>query len=137
MSPRDPGRTLVGTSSRPQGGDGPMSGLRTLFDKLWSDHVIVVSPQGEDLLYVDFNLINEGQSFLAFDQLRMEGRKSRRPRQHLAVTDHTCRPSTGRSAPPACTIPRSGVSSRCSTRTRRNSRCRISAGIIVTRALRM
>jgi len=32
--------------------------------------VIVVSPQGEELLYVDFNLINEGQSFLAFDQLR-------------------------------------------------------------------
>jgi len=65
-----------------------MSGPRTLFDKIWSDHVIVVSPQGEDLLGVDFNLINEGQSFLAFDQLRMEGRKSRRPQQHLAVTDH-------------------------------------------------
>jgi 3-isopropylmalate/(R)-2-methylmalate dehydratase large subunit len=65
-----------------------MSAHRTLFDKIWSDHVIVVSPQGEDLLAVDFNLINEGQSFLAFDQLRIEGRKSRRPQQHLAVTDH-------------------------------------------------
>ena len=64
-----------------------MSG-RTLFEKIWSDHVIVISPQGEELLYVDFNLINEGQSFLAFDQLRMEGRSSRRPQQHLAVTDH-------------------------------------------------
>jgi 3-isopropylmalate/(R)-2-methylmalate dehydratase large subunit len=61
---------------------------RTLFEKIWSDHVIVVSPQGEALLYVDFNLINEGQSFLAFDQLRIEGRGSRRPQQHLAVTDH-------------------------------------------------
>jgi len=61
---------------------------RTLFEKVWSDHVIVVSPQGEELLYVDFNLINEGQSFLAFDQLRMEGRTARRPQQHLAVTDH-------------------------------------------------
>ena len=61
---------------------------RTLFEKIWSDHVIVVSPQGEALLYVDFNLINEGQSFLAFDQLRMEGRTARRPQQHLAVTDH-------------------------------------------------
>ena len=48
----------------------------------------MVSPQGEELLYVDFNLINEGQSFLAFDQLRIEGRTSRRPQQHLAVTDH-------------------------------------------------
>ena len=61
---------------------------RTLFEKIWSDHVIVVSPQGEALLYVDFNLINEGQSFLAFDQLRMEGRTARRPQQHRAVTDH-------------------------------------------------
>ena len=48
-----------------------MTTPRTLFEKIWSDHVIVVSPQGEALLYVDFNLINEGQSFLAFDQLRI------------------------------------------------------------------
>jgi 3-isopropylmalate/(R)-2-methylmalate dehydratase large subunit len=61
---------------------------KTLFGKVWDDHVIVTSPQGEDLLYVDFNYINEGQSFLAFDQLRLEGRKSARPQQHLAVTDH-------------------------------------------------
>jgi 3-isopropylmalate/(R)-2-methylmalate dehydratase large subunit len=61
---------------------------RTLFEKIWAEHVIVVSPQGEELLYVDFNMINEGQSFLAFDQLRMEGRTSRCPQQHLAVTDH-------------------------------------------------
>jgi 3-isopropylmalate/(R)-2-methylmalate dehydratase large subunit len=46
-----------------------MSG-HTLFEKVWDDHVVVRSPQGEELLYVDFNMINEGQSFLAFDQLR-------------------------------------------------------------------
>ena len=50
-----------------------MSG-RTLFEKVWSDHVVVRSPQGEELLYVDFNMINEGQSFLAFDQLGDTGR---------------------------------------------------------------
>ena len=61
---------------------------RTLFEKVWTDHVIVPSSQGEELLYVDFNMINEGQSFLAFDQLRMEGRTTRCPQQHLAVTDH-------------------------------------------------
>jgi 3-isopropylmalate/(R)-2-methylmalate dehydratase large subunit len=61
---------------------------RTLFEKVWHDHVIVRSPQGEELLYVDFNMINEGQSFLAFDQLRIEGRTARHPQQHLAVTDH-------------------------------------------------
>jgi len=65
-----------------------MSGPRTLFEKIWADHVIVVSPQDEELLGVDFNLINEGQSFLAFDKLRMEGRKARRAERHLAVTDH-------------------------------------------------
>ena len=76
---------------------------RTLLDKLWSDHAIVTSPQGEDLLYVDFNLINEGQSFLAFDQLRMEARSVRRPHQHLAVTDHYL-PTTNRSLGPAAIL---------------------------------
>jgi len=61
---------------------------RTLFEKIWDEHLIVISPHGEALLYVDFNLVNEGQSFLAFDQLRIEGRSTRRPEQHLAVTDH-------------------------------------------------
>ncbi len=65
-----------------------MRNTKTLFAKVWGEHVIVTSPQGEDLLYVDFNYINEGQSFLAFDQLRLEGRPSHRPEQHLAVTDH-------------------------------------------------
>ena len=68
---------------------------RTLFGKIWDDHVVVTSPQGEDLLYVDFNYINEGQSFLAFDQLRLEGRTAFRPQQHLAVTDHYL-PTTSR-----------------------------------------
>ncbi len=77
-----------------------MNVARTLFEKIWSDHVIVVSPQGEELLYVDFNLINEGQSFLAFDQMRIEGRKARRPQQHLAVTDHYL-PTVNRALGPA------------------------------------
>ncbi len=65
-----------------------MSSAQTLFEKVWNQHIVVTSPQGEDLLYVDFNYINEGQSFLAFDQLRIEKRTSFRPNQHLAVTDH-------------------------------------------------
>ena len=77
-----------------------MSGARTLFEKIWADHVIVTSPQGEELLGVDFNLINEGQSFLAFDQLRTERRKARRPEQHLAVTDHYL-PTINRALGPA------------------------------------
>ena len=74
-----------------------MAATRTLFEKVWDDHVVVTAPQGEDLLYVDFNFINEGQSFLAFDQLRREGRTSVRPLQHLAVTDHYL-PTIGRAS---------------------------------------
>jgi 3-isopropylmalate/(R)-2-methylmalate dehydratase large subunit len=74
-----------------------MQAERTLLEKIWSEHVIVTSPQGEDLLYVDFNYINEGGSFLAFDQLRLEGRTSYRPEQHLAITDHYL-PTIGRAA---------------------------------------
>lgn len=77
-----------------------MSSQRTLLDKVWRDHVVASAPQGEDLLYVDFNLINEGQSFLAFDQLRIEGRTPRCPQQHLAVTDHYL-PTMNRSLGPA------------------------------------
>ena len=69
----------------------------TLFDKVWNEHVVVTSPQGEDLLYVDYNMINEGGAFLAFDQLRFEKRAARRPMQQLAVTDHYI-PTTNRPA---------------------------------------
>ena len=61
---------------------------RTLFEKVWSRHVVVQQAGSEDLLYVDRNFINEGGAFLGFDQLRAEGRKVRRPAQNLAVTDH-------------------------------------------------
>ena len=69
----------------------------TLLDKIWSQHVIVPRPGGEELLFVDLNLVHEGGTFLAFDQLRMEGRKVRKPKQTLAVTDHYL-PSLNRAA---------------------------------------
>ena len=72
----------------------------TLFDRVWARHVIVPHPQGEDLLYVDKNLVHEGGTFLAFDQMRAEGHKVRKPRQALAVTDHYL-PSTNRATAPA------------------------------------
>jgi len=48
----------------------------------------VPRPGGEELLSVDLNLVHEGGTFLAFDQLRAEGRKVRKPEQTLAITDH-------------------------------------------------
>src|SRR5262245_61637163 len=74
-----------------------MSGARTMLEKVWAQHVIVPRPGGEDLLSVDLNLLHEGGTFLAFDQLRAEGRKVRKPRQNLAITDHYL-PSVNRAA---------------------------------------
>src|SRR5687768_15234668 len=74
-----------------------MSTPQTLLDKIWTEHVIVRNPGGEELLFVDLNLVHEGGTFLAFDQLRLEGRKVRRPKQNLAVTDHYL-PSLNRAA---------------------------------------
>ena len=69
----------------------------TILEKIWNEHVVVKGPGGEDLLYSDFNLMNEGGAFLAFDQLRLEGRKARTPSQQLAITDHYL-PTTSRVA---------------------------------------
>jgi 3-isopropylmalate/(R)-2-methylmalate dehydratase large subunit len=79
------------------GMDRMVQQARTLFNKLWDQHVIVTSDEGEDLLFVDFNFITEGGAFLAFDQLRIEGRKAARPHRNLAITDHYL-PTTDRSA---------------------------------------
>ena len=80
-----------------------MSTPQTLLDRLWSRHVIVADPSnpgGEELLYVDRNLLHEGGTFLAFDEMRLAGDTVRRPGQNLAVTDHYL-PSLHRATAPA------------------------------------
>ena len=37
---------------------------RTMLDKIWAEHTIVSQPGGEDLLYVDLNLVHEGGTFM-------------------------------------------------------------------------
>jgi len=49
-----------------------------MLDKVWAQHVIVARPGGEELLFVDLNLVHEGGTFLAFDQMRAEGAVSHR-----------------------------------------------------------
>ncbi len=70
---------------------------RTMLDKIWDTHVIVAQPGSEELLCVDLNLVHEGGTFMAFDQLRAEGRRVRKPQRTLAVTDHYL-PSANRGA---------------------------------------
>jgi 3-isopropylmalate/(R)-2-methylmalate dehydratase large subunit len=64
-----------------------VSGL-TLFEKVWNSHLVRESPGEPDLLYVDMHLVHEVTSPQAFDSLRMQGRKVRRPDLTLATIDH-------------------------------------------------
>ena len=61
---------------------------KTLFEKVWEQH-LVVEPKGEPtLLYIDLHLIHEVTSPQAFEGLRLAGRKVRRPDRCVATVDH-------------------------------------------------
>ena len=63
-----------------------MSNPRTLFDKIWSEH-IVTEEAGHALLYIDRHLLHEG-STPAFARLTKAGRRVRRPERCVATADH-------------------------------------------------
>ncbi|WP_193172272.1 3-isopropylmalate dehydratase large subunit [Nisaea nitritireducens] len=65
-----------------------MSKPRTLFDKIWQDHLVDVQDDGTCLIYIDRHLVHEVTSPQAFEGLRNAGRKVRRPDLTLAVADH-------------------------------------------------
>lgn len=65
-----------------------MSAAKTLYDKIFDDHVIERSEDGTCLLYVDRHLVHEVTSPQAFEGLRMSGRKVHAPEKTLAVVDH-------------------------------------------------
>ena len=69
---------------------------RTLYDKLWDEHVVRTEDDGTALLYIDRHLVHEVTSPQAFEGLRMTGRGVRRPKATLAVADHNV-PTTDRS----------------------------------------
>jgi 3-isopropylmalate/(R)-2-methylmalate dehydratase large subunit len=61
---------------------------KTLFEKVWEQHV-VAEPKGEPtLLYIDLQLLHEVTSPQAFEGLRLAGRKVRRPDRSVATVDH-------------------------------------------------
>jgi len=61
---------------------------KTLFEKVWEQHV-VAEPEGEPtLLYIDLQLLHEVTSPQAFEGLRLSGRKVRRPDRSIATVDH-------------------------------------------------
>ncbi len=81
----------------------PTKSPKTLFEKVWQQH-LVAEPAGEpSILYIDLHLIHEVTSPQAFDGLRMTHRKLRRPERTVATVDHnapTSASSSTTSSPP-------------------------------------
>ena len=61
---------------------------RTLYEKIWDEHVILGGADDQTLLYIDLHLVHEVTSPQAFDGLRLNGRTVRRPERTLATADH-------------------------------------------------
>jgi 3-isopropylmalate/(R)-2-methylmalate dehydratase large subunit len=71
---------------------------RTLYDKIWEDHLVDEQPDGTCLIYIDRHLVHEVTSPQAFEGLRLSGRKVRAPDKTLCVVDHNV-PTTDRKLP--------------------------------------
>ena len=69
---------------------------RTLYDKIWDEHVVHTEDDGTAVLYIDRHLVHEVTSPQAFDGLELAGRKVWRLSANLAVSDHNV-PTTDRS----------------------------------------
>ncbi|MCK6426127.1 MAG: 3-isopropylmalate dehydratase large subunit [Burkholderiaceae bacterium] len=67
---------------------------RTLYDKLWDDHVVHTEEDGTAILYIDRHLVHEVTSPQAFEGLRLAGRKVWRVSSVVATADHNT-PTTG------------------------------------------
>jgi 3-isopropylmalate/(R)-2-methylmalate dehydratase large subunit len=75
-----------------------MAKPRTLYDKIWDDHLVDEQPDGTCLLDIDRHLVHEVTSPQAFEGLRTAGRKVHAPEKTLAVVDHNV-PTTDRTKP--------------------------------------
>lgn len=71
---------------------------RTLYAKIWDDHVVDTLEDGTSLIFIDRHLIHEVTTPQAFEGLRLAGRRLRRPDLTLAVPDHNV-PTTSRALP--------------------------------------
>lgn len=73
-----------------------MSTGKTLYDKIWDDHLVTENEDGTSLIYIDRHLVHEVTSPQAFEGMRLAGRSVRAPQRTLAVVDHNV-PTTDRS----------------------------------------
>lgn len=81
---------------------------RTMFEKIWDEHVVYEEPGRATLLYIDLHLIHEVTSPQAFEGLRLSGRRVRRPERTVATLDHNV-PTTDRSLPILDTMSREQI----------------------------
>ncbi|PYY17604.1 MAG: 3-isopropylmalate dehydratase large subunit [Acidobacteria bacterium] len=61
---------------------------KTLFEKLWEQHIVHQDPDGRALLYIDLHLVHEVTSPQAFEGLRLNNLRVRRPDLTIATVDH-------------------------------------------------
>src|ERR1019366_8442267 len=81
-------RVRTHESRHPNTGSSMSTAPKTLFEKVWDQHV-VVEPKGEPtIVYIDLQLLHEVTSPQAFEGLRVAGRKVRRPDRCIATVDH-------------------------------------------------
>lgn len=66
-----------------------MSPARTMFAKIWDEHVVAREPDSPDILYIDLHLVHEVTSPQAFTGLRQKGLTVRRPERTFATLDHS------------------------------------------------
>ena len=78
---------------------------RTMFQKIWDNHVVTAEPGKQAMLYIDLHLVHEVTSPQAFEGLRLAGRKVRRPERTIATPDHNV-PTNNRNLPIADPISR-------------------------------
>jgi 3-isopropylmalate/(R)-2-methylmalate dehydratase large subunit len=81
---------------------------RTLFEKIWDEHVVTQQHESPAVLYIDLHLVHEVTSPQAFDGLRAAGRTVRHPRLTLATADHNV-PTTPRALPIADPIAKAQI----------------------------
>jgi 3-isopropylmalate/(R)-2-methylmalate dehydratase large subunit len=71
---------------------------KTIFEKIWGNHVVYEKDKGPSLLYIDRHLVHEVTSPQAFEGLRINHRRIRRPDLTFATMDHNV-PTSDRSLP--------------------------------------
>ena len=81
---------------------------RTMFEKIWDDHVVQQEDGKQAIIYIDLQLVHEVTSAQAFEGLRLAGRQVRRPERTIATPDHNV-PTTDRGLPISDPISRQQV----------------------------